>query len=63
VTVALIINMQSLVLKGIVEPKIKFCHYLFTEMLFQTCINLFLVLNTKEYILKNVGNQTVAGPY
>ncbi len=27
-------------------------------MLSQTCINLFLVLNTKEDILKNVGNQT-----
>ncbi len=31
-------------------------------MLSQTCINLFLVLNTKEGILKNVENQTVAGP-
>ncbi len=28
-------------------------------MLSQTCINLFLVLNTKEDILKNLGNQTV----
>ncbi len=27
-------------------------------MLSQTCIHLFLVLNTKEDILKNVGNQT-----
>ncbi len=27
-------------------------------MLFQTCINLFIVLNTKEDILKNMGNQT-----
>ncbi len=31
-------------------------------MLSQTCINFFLVLNTKG-ILKNVGNQTVAGPH
>ncbi len=31
-------------------------------MLSQTCINLFLVLNTKYDILENVGNQTVAGP-
>ncbi len=31
-------------------------------MLSQTCINLFLVVNTKEDISKNVGNQTVAGP-
>ncbi len=28
----------------------------------QTCINFSHVLNTKEDILKNVGNQTVAGP-
>ncbi len=28
-------------------------------MLSQTCIHLFIVLNTKEDILKNVGNQTV----
>ncbi len=32
-------------------------------MLFQTCINFFIVLNTKEDILKNMGNQTVAGPH
>ncbi len=31
-------------------------------MLSQTCINLFLVVNTKEDISKNVENQTVAGP-
>ncbi len=31
-------------------------------MLSQTYINFFHVLNTKEDILKNVGNQTVAGP-
>jgi len=58
VTVALIIKMQPLVLKGIVDPKIKkFCHYLFTVMLFQTCIHLLLVLNKKEDILKNVTRQ------
>ncbi len=32
-------------------------------MLSQTCIIFFLVLNTKEDILKIVGNQTVAGPH
>ncbi len=37
-------------------------HYLLTHMLSQTCVNFFHVLNTKEDILKNVGNQTVAGP-
>jgi len=31
-------------------------------VLFQTCINSFL-LNTKEDILKNVGNQTVDRPH
>ncbi len=31
-------------------------------MLSQTCIDLFLVVNTKEDISKNVGNQTAAGP-
>jgi len=31
----------------------------FTLKLFQTCMNFFLLLNTKEDILKNVGNQTV----
>jgi len=38
----------------------KFYHYLLTLMVFQTCIHYFLVLNTKEDILKNVGNQTFA---
>ncbi len=50
------------VIKGMVHPKWKFCHYLLTLTLSQTCINFFLVLNKKEDILKNVGNQTVAGP-
>ncbi len=31
--------------------------------LFQTCMSFFLLLNAKEHILKNVGNQTVAGSY
>ncbi len=56
------LNMQPTVIKGIVQPKILFLS-LFTHMLSQTCINFFLVLNTKEGILKNVGNQTVAGPH
>ncbi len=57
-----VLNMQPTVVKGIVHPTIYFCHYLLTDMLSQTCINLFLVANTKEDISKNVGNQTVAGP-
>ncbi len=48
---------------GIAHPKNNFGHYLLTHMLSQTCINLFLVLNTKYDISKNVGNQTVAGPH
>ncbi len=32
-----------------------FCHYLLTLMLFQTCMSFFLLLNTKEDILKNMG--------
>ncbi len=36
---------------------------LFTHMLYQTCIHFILVLNTKEDILNNVGNQTVAGSH
>jgi len=32
-------------------------------MLYQTCMILFLLLNTKEDILKNVGNQTVKDTY
>jgi len=39
--------------KGIVHPK----------MLFQTCINVFHLLNAKESILKNVSQQTVSGPH
>jgi len=33
-----------------------------TLKLFQTCVNFFLLLNTKDDILKNVSNQTVDGP-
>ncbi len=32
---------------------------LITLRLFQTCMSLFLLLSTKEDILKNAGNQTV----
>ncbi len=53
--------MQPTVIKGIVHPTILFLSLL-TDMLSQTCINLFIVVNTKYDISKNVGNQTVAGP-
>ncbi len=57
------INMLPTVIKGMVHPKIVFLSlYLLTHTLSHTCINFFLVLNTK-YILKNVENQTVAGPH
>ncbi len=56
------LNMLPTVIKRIVHPKIVFLSlYLLTYMLSLTCINLFLVLNTKEGILKKVENQTVAG--
>jgi len=38
----------------------KICHNFLTLKLFQTYIN-FLLLNTKEDILKNMCNQTVDG--
>jgi len=41
--------------------KWKFCHHLLTLKFFQTCMSFFLLLNSKEDILKNVGNQTVDG--
>ncbi len=57
------LNMLLIVIKGIVHPKNKILSLLLTVMLYQTCINFILVLNTKEDILKNVGNQTFAGPH
>ncbi len=43
-----VLNMQPTVIKGIVHPKILFLSlYLLTHMLSQTCINVFIVLNTK----------------
>ncbi len=44
------------------SPKNKDCHLL-TLHLFQTFMSLFLLFNTKENILKNVGNQTVDGSH
>jgi len=49
--------------KGLVhlQPKNeKCCHHLLNLKLFQTCMSFFLLLNTNEDILKNVGNQTIA---
>ncbi len=39
-----------------------FGHNLLTLKLFQTCMSFFLLLNTKD-IMKNIGNQIVAGPH
>ncbi len=39
-------------LKGIVHPKMKFCHHLLTLK----PVSVLLLLNPKEDILKNVGN-------
>ncbi len=38
-------------IKEIVQSKWKFCHHLFSLKLFQTCMNFFLLLNTKEDIV------------
>ncbi len=35
------LHMLLIFIKGIVHPKIKFCHYLLAVMLYQTCINLY----------------------
>jgi len=45
-------------LKGKFTVKWKFCHHLVALILFQTCINVFVLLN----IWKNVWDQTVDGP-
>ncbi len=42
--------------------KWKFCQLLLTLMLFQTCMTLVFLWNTKKNILKNAGNQTVSFP-
>jgi len=39
--------------KGIVFQKGTFCHHLLTIMLSQTCMNVFLLWNTKD-VLKNI---------
>jgi len=41
----------------------KFCHHLLILILYQNWIGLDMdFCNTKEYILKKVGDQTVPGP-
>ncbi len=47
------------IFKGLFTEDWKLCHNLLTLKLFQTCMSFFLLLNTKEDILKNVGNQIV----
>jgi len=37
--------------------------YFLTFILFQTCMDFFLLFNTKDDILKNAANQTVDGPH
>ncbi len=63
---ALIFDLSPLVLichfKGIVHPK-WICHHLLTLTLFQTCMSIFILLRTKEDVLKNVCNQTGDGSH
>ncbi len=51
-------------IKGIVHPKMKTV-IIDSLMSLQTCMRFFLMLNIKKNddIMKNVGNQTVAGPH
>jgi len=49
--------------KGTVHTKLKkYCHHVLSLKLFQTCINLFVLLNTKENILKNVCYHSCRAP-
>ncbi len=51
---------SMLAFKGTVHPKMKILSsFLLTLMYFQTCMNVFVLLNTKEDILKNEGNGAV----
>ncbi len=49
-------------IKCVVLPKLKILKF-FTLKLLQTCMNFFVLLNTKEDILKNEGNRTFVGPH
>jgi len=49
------IDLDLALLKGYSTQKWKFCHHLLTLKLFQTCMSFFLLLNTKEDILKMIG--------
>jgi len=49
---------ECLELKGYSTQKPKFCHHLLTLTLLQTCMSFFLLMNTKQDILKNDWNQT-----
>ncbi len=51
----------SIAYKGIVHPKMKILSSFAHLKYFQTCMNVFVLLNTKEDILKNVRNRAVLG--
>ncbi len=48
-------------LPATISKKLKFCHHLLTLNWFQPSTNVFVLANTKEDILKNVGNRAVLG--
>ena len=60
-----VLNMLPTVMKGIVHPKISFLSLFIHSHVVPNLqfIDFFLVLHTKEDILKNLDNQTVAGPH
>ncbi len=50
-------------LKGWLTQKWKFGYLLRTQKVSQICMNLFVLLNTKEYMWKNMSNQTADGTH
>jgi len=63
----LILNAASkkviLIIKGIVHPKMKTVVTYSPSWVFKPVWVSFFLLNTKEHILKNVGNQSVEGSH
>ncbi len=58
------LNMLPIFIKGIVHPKNLNSVIIYSLSCCTEPVLIFiLVLNTKEDILENVGNQTVAGPH
>ncbi len=57
------LNMLPIIIKGIVHPKINIVIIYSLSCCTKSVLIFIIVLNTKEDILKNVSNQTGAGPH